>query len=675
MMRKKYMVLVFGLCFSMSLSGCGGIFNIGRSIQKISEIVANMSDKEDATAPEEPKEPQESGESDKEESTEMSAENPSDGGTEESTEGDGASQESAEEPPQQVITKWGYGDRLVLSDREKIIAEDGEGKALELGKIHLEETESVDNIISFKNDVLYAVSGITYGEDTYGFYADIISLNTGEILFSAPAYSIQWIVDEDKDGVIFYYSVYGDEATTWYWYKITQDKNGDYQVEQVYQDRTATLLKLQDEGYSFMEFSNRVKYMGNNDHIYMTSDNDDDLYVFNNDGSLYQRLVMDNKINYGMAVSEKGMVFNSAVYPDGSDYAKFNYIYLDFETLEEIPINDMGADVKNRVNYYPKDIIGNKIYYEVYTYADRGKDNSSLYVFDIDTRQTDKVFDKANVPGSSYEESDILFLYDISDHGVLTPFADGAKAFYKIVDNNGQVTDTGLEAVTFHNMLFGDIDYESDVYKLETEDTTYFTSYRENFRFTTGDPGVDKMNEALEQFDKEQAAYAREGADNAREYLDEGEWSPNDVICSYDVNVMDVREVGKGYYGVDFQMYDYSGGAHGMPYMAYMLFDRQSGARVTFKDLYQGTEEGFREIVTRYTVQDWKSNEDNYKYYFWESEQDAYDSIYEATSLDMSVRFESDSVSAIFYPYSIGPYAAGFIEIAIPYEEFGFSLD
>lgn len=673
MMRKKYLLLVFGLCFSMTLSGCGGIFSL-KNIQKIGKIVATLNDKEDATEPEEPKEPQESDESNEGESTEMSVEKPSDGETEESTEGEGSSQESAEEPPQQVITQWGYGDRLVLFDREKIVGEDGEGKALELGQIHLGENESVDSIISFKNDVLYAVSGITYGEDTYDFYADIISLNTGEILFSAPAYSIQWIVDEDKDGVIFYYSVYGDEATTWYWYKITQDKNGDYQVEQVYQDRTATLLKLQDEGYSFMVFDNRVKYMGNNEHIYMTSDMDDDLYVFNNDGSLYQRLVMDNKINYGMVVGEKGMVFNSAVYPEGSDYANFNYIYLDFETLEEIAINDTGADASDRVNYNPRDIIGNKIYYEVYTYATGGKDTSSLYVFDIDTRQTDKVFDKVSVPGSTYEESDNLFRYDISDHGVLTPFADGAKAFYKIVDDNGQVTDTGLEAVTFHNMLFGDIDYESDVYKLETEDTTYFTSYRENFRFTTSDPGVDKMNEALEQFDKEQASYALEGADNAKEYLDEGEWFPG-MTCSYDVNVMDVREVGKGYYGVDFQMYDYTGGAHGMPYMTYMLFDKQSGAQVTFKDLYQGTEEEFREIVTRYTVQDWKNSQDNYKYYFWESEQDAYDAIYESTSLDMDVRFENDSVSVVFYPYSIGPYAAGFIEIAIPYEEFGFSIE
>ena len=132
--------------------------------------------------------------------------------------------------------------------------------------------------------------------------------------------------------------------------------------------------------------------------------------------------------------------------------------------------------------------------------------------------------------------------------------------------------------------------------------------------------------------------------------------------------------LGSHYLTVNYDGYEYWGGAHGYPYRQHYLFDLNTGGELTIYDLYTSTEENFKDVVAKYSIQDWKENPEMY-FNNVDEEETVYQDFYDNASLDMAMRFEKQGIVIEYSPYEYGPYAAGFIEIPIPYDVLGIELD
>ena len=90
-----------------------------------------------------------------------------------------------------------------------------------------------------------------------------------------------------------------------------------------------------------------------------------------------------------------------------------------------------------------------------------------------------------------------------------------------------------------------------------------------------------------------------------------------------------------------------------------------------FGDFYKGTLEAFKETVAEYTVADWKEEPDQY---FASSEEDLYREVYDYAAYDNLIKFTDSGIEIQYSPYHLGPYAAGFITVEIPYDALGISI-
>ena len=89
-------------------------------------------------------------------------------------------------------------------------------------------------------------------------------------------------------------------------------------------------------------------------------------------------------------------------------------------------------------------------------------------------------------------------------------------------------------------------------------------------------------------------------------------------------------------------------------------------------DVIGVSEEEFRTLAAEYTVADYLG--ENGVLYF-EIEEDAlYDAVYEYAGFDCQMYLGADGVVVEYYPYHLGPYASGIIEVTVPYEELGLKL-
>lgn len=117
-----------------------------------------------------------------------------------------------------------------------------------------------------------------------------------------------------------------------------------------------------------------------------------------------------------------------------------------------------------------------------------------------------------------------------------------------------------------------------------------------------------------------------------------------------------------------------------MPGRDQYLFDLQTGEQLTFEDFYKGSEEEFKTIIATKVKEDYESYEDGsngnssegYPYSVGDADR-AYEAAYDSAEYT-NIYFEEDGIIYYFYPYVMGPYSSGFIEIFVSYEEiFGVS--
>lgn len=134
-------------------------------------------------------------------------------------------------------------------------------------------------------------------------------------------------------------------------------------------------------------------------------------------------------------------------------------------------------------------------------------------------------------------------------------------------------------------------------------------------------------------------------------------WSVKPEIVSSVNNVVQISLIGD----------TYMGGAHGMPFLEYLLFDMDLQTQIGFSDvIFSEKVNDFHELAYQsfkeYLNKELKINTD--------SEIKDYESTWKF-ELTENFYFGKDGLVLVYQPYEMGSYAQGFIEIVVPYHQLG----
>ena len=115
---------------------------------------------------------------------------------------------------------------------------------------------------------------------------------------------------------------------------------------------------------------------------------------------------------------------------------------------------------------------------------------------------------------------------------------------------------------------------------------------------------------------------------------------------------------------VFMESYSYEGGAHGMPGRANYLFDKTTGKETTLASLISISEEELNQKVRCLFQEQVKGNTEGFF-------EDAEETLNNKKDFIDNYYFSEDGVVFYATPYEIAPYAAGYTEVTIPFEELG----
>lgn len=140
--------------------------------------------------------------------------------------------------------------------------------------------------------------------------------------------------------------------------------------------------------------------------------------------------------------------------------------------------------------------------------------------------------------------------------------------------------------------------------------------------------------------------------------------TPLSLTVEYVVNSNTVLDVTN----VMFEIYTYSGGAHGITSLKYFVFDNKTGEVLTLKDVFAGNE--YLNTLSKLSILEIERIDPGLK---------TYNSATEGTSPKQE-NFENFALADSgfklrFSDYQIGPYVAGRLEIILPYEKLEADLE
>lgn len=111
--------------------------------------------------------------------------------------------------------------------------------------------------------------------------------------------------------------------------------------------------------------------------------------------------------------------------------------------------------------------------------------------------------------------------------------------------------------------------------------------------------------------------------------------------------------------------YEYSGGAHGMPFRKSLIYDLESGERLDAEDLFDVGEDEFSAAFIAAFETCMAESEDG----FW---ADAMDYVKEGASFENEDFYLTESGTVFYFePYVLASYASGYIEAEVPYDKVG----
>ena len=224
----------------------------------------------------------------------------------------------------------------------------------------------------------------------------------------------------------------------------------------------------------------------------------------------------------------------------------------------------------------------------------------------------------------------------------------------------------------FYDSKIGDIgsvkSYKESIYSRHIPDWVTSSADLEWLVVDKRFPGAANINRILEEEQLQNMAYQQENAKLQDElYLESGDDYPTSTF-SIDSNMSPIYYWDGKYLSFVQQIYDYSGGAHGMPYWNGYVFDLYTGKRLGLVDIILDDEIQIKGLVTQYFTEMYNENPDMY----WEG---AIDTVFEYTTLDSPFYLTEEGIVFYFGPYDLASFADGFQEIMVPYSAWNLKIE
>ncbi len=353
-------------------------------------------------------------------------------------------------------------------------------------------------------------------------------------------------------------------------------------------------------------------------------------------------------------------------------------ILMDYETgVGTACVYDIKNDAITEINEeYSADRLlgknGTKYYYSVSNNEEYGIKHNYVYEYNTENGNNKLLYDVKFAPGSNiypgvegFTLTDSFIYYLGFDNGsifwVPVEIDDPSKEYPRI--------DMGAEEL----FNYGTIDYLSNTYKCPDCDTDLVCTYVE-YPVLNEYPSynIEKINEymknAAESFisDDTEAAYVDSSCEDHSEH-------PSWYRITDDYYVSDISKICDNYLTIEITGYWYGGGAHGMPSRIQYMFDLTTGELKKLSDFYAGNENDFKALVAEKTKEHFLSciEKDDYGTpYYADDAETVYAQAYETVSLDSdNIEFTEDGIIYYYPPYEMGPFASGFIDINISYDE------
>ena len=312
----------------------------------------------------------------------------------------------------------------------------------------------------------------------------------------------------------------------------------------------------------------------------------------------------------------------------------------------------------------------NDFYYYTQDEEEYGIKRNHVFKYNAESRDTTLLYEAETTPGVNLQPGVENFTL-CGDKMYAICYDEGETKWMRIDSSNGKATytDIGCPVSTVDIFNFGKITYGSRVASCSECGTPLEKVYAECFVLDDKySKNADKINETLKEIQE------KELADDGGEYWDspceEHQEHPEWYTVTDDYTVSTVRIINDKYLAVDMGGEWYGGGAHGMPMRNQHLFDLESGEEKTIVDFYTGTNDDFKALVAYKTKEDFLSYDEYGSPYFAGDADAVYDQAYESADLGRgTVDFAEDGIYYYYPPYEMGPYAAGYIDVFISYEE------
>jgi len=167
---------------------------------------------------------------------------------------------------------------------------------------------------------------------------------------------------------------------------------------------------------------------------------------------------------------------------------------------------------------------------------------------------------------------------------------------------------------------------------------------------------IKKINNTLKKYESQWKKNAESNLDEAKNLVGEfGDGHYTDEVY------YKVKYNKNGYISIFFIGYEYSMGAHGLPYFESHTFDLNTGKELVLKDIMKGSDTEIKKKIIAAFQKLIKKNPDEFF-------SDAEDTLNDTVNSKIKDFYLTKNGIVFYYgPYALAPYSGGLIEASIPF--------
>lgn len=307
------------------------------------------------------------------------------------------------------------------------------------------------------------------------------------------------------------------------------------------------------------------------------------------------------------------------------------------------------------------------LYYMVNNVTKVISNETAFYRVSVESGKTEQVASMKEEPGmtgsygyngSFYAAEDAVYCQKIEDYGIYMTRTDLSSRKEK-----------RLEPALLQSPIksLGRVDASSGTIPCACGEYTAVKFYVERLIFSENSEAEQAMNQVMEEAQQKVLGYVKEMMPAGDE-----EWLHSDEshASSMTYVVQGITYLDENYACIEMDGYEYTGGAHGMPFRDYFVFDRKTGARLSLSDIVDNSQEELQSMVGHaFRRLAEKTN------FAFESPEDLEHTVSDSVSYESDFYLTEDGIAFYYTPYSIAPYAEGFPEVVIPYEKLKLKIE